>query len=49
MGFYHLSTKSVDKTVCKIKVYRQNSRNLTLLLNRLNYVQEFKLLIIIEL
>jgi len=46
---YHLSTKSVDKTVHNFKVYRQNSSNFTLLLNRLKTVQEFKLLKLKEL
>jgi len=45
-GVYQLSTKSVDKTVCKSKLYRQNTRNLTVLLNRPKNIQEFKLLIL---
>ena len=35
----------MDKTVCKFELYRQNSKNLTVLLNRPKNIQEFKYLL----
>lgn len=48
MEICYLSTNSVDKTVSKLIVGRQNSRNMTNLLNRLKIVQEFNILIILR-
>jgi len=48
MEICYLSTNSVDKTVSKLIVGRQNSRNMTILLNRLKNIQEFNILIILR-
>ncbi len=48
MEICYLSTNSVDKTVSKLIVGRQISRNMTILLNRLKNIQEFNILIILR-